>query len=175
MYELMDTKSAIKEIQKFLHTVSVIVNPAVPRIAIDGIYGEETFEAVKIFQILYGIPDTGYVDLNTFDTLYFIYSEAVTDKKRPDYVITNSAFPIRLGSQGSNVIAIHLYITELLSKYPDIGSVCRGSYFSEHTKSAVMNLQRIFNLPPTGEIDSALYQRILTEIDSIRRGIDIYT
>ena len=174
MYELSDSKAAIKEVQKFLHTVSVAVNPDVPRIAIDGIYGEETVEAVRIFQLLYGLPNTGYVDLHTFDMLYFLYSEAVNDKANADYIITDVGFPIKLGNQGKDVIAIHLYITELLTKYPDIGAVRQSSYFSEDTRNAVINLQKIFNLPPTGEIDFALYQRIITEVDSIQRLRDIY-
>ena len=167
MYELLDTRSAIREVQKFLYTISTSLNPDVPRVAIDGIYGEETVDAVRIFQIIYGIPSTGYVDRKTFDMLYLLYSEAIIDKKTDDYVITPTGFPIKLGSQGSDVIAVHLYITELQKKYPDIVSVGKGAYFSEDTKNAVINLQIIFNLEPTGEIDARLYQRILTEVDSL--------
>lgn len=174
MYELLDTPAAIREVQKFLYTISTVVNSEVPRVAIDGIYGEETAAAVKTFQIIYGIPETGYVDLDTFDMLYFTYSEALSDKSNPDYVVTPAGFPIKVGSQGSDVIAIHLYITELLRTYPDIGGVGRGAYFTEDTRAAVINLQKIFNLTPTGEIDSALYQRILGEIDAIRRLQEIY-
>ncbi len=170
MYELLDTKSAIREVQKFLYTVSTAVNPDVPRVAIDGIYGDETSQAVRIFQIIYGIPETGYVDRSTFDMLYFLYNEAVIDKSTGDYVITSAGFPIKLGSQGNDVIAIHLYITELEKKYQDIGSVGKGSYFTEDTKNAVINLQNLFNLSPTGEIDAGLYQRILTEVDALRRA-----
>ena len=175
MYELLDTKSAIKEVQKFLYTVSTEVNTDVPRVAIDGIYGEETLEAVRIFQIIYGIPETGYVDRTTFDMLYFLYREAIIDRTGKDYVITSIGFPLKLGSQGSDVIAIHLYITELQKKYPDIRSVGKGSYFTEDTRNAVITLQNIFNLLPTGEIDARLYQRILTEVDSLRRAEQEYS
>lgn len=174
MHELLDKQAAIREIQKFIYVISNVVNTDIPRVAVDGIYGEETVEAVKIFQVIYGIPGTGYVDLETFNMLYFLYSKAVTDKNNADYIITASGFPIKIGSFGNDVIAIHLYITELEKKYPDIGSVGKGSYFNEDSKNAVINLQKIFNLTPTGEVNSALYQRILTEVEAIRLLEEIY-
>ena len=85
-------------------------------------------------------------------------------------MITSGGFPIKLGNQGGDVIAIHLYITELLKIYPDIATVGKGSYFTEDTRSAVIDLEKIFNMTPTGEIDALLYQRILTEVDSLRRA-----
>ena len=175
MYELLDTKSAIKETQKFLYTISTELNPDVPRVAVDGIYGSETIDAVRRFQLIYGIPDTGYVDRATFDTLYLLYKDAITDKNSKDYLISSDGFPIKLGSYGSDVIAIHLYIGELSKKYSDIGDVGKGAYFTEETRRAVINLEKIFNMTPSGEIDSRLYQRILAEVDSLRRAEEEYT
>ena len=36
--------------------------PAIPRVAVDGIYGPLTAEAVRTFQSIFGLPATGVVD-----------------------------------------------------------------------------------------------------------------
>ena len=174
MYELLDTPAAIREVQRFLYVIYDSINPSLPRVAIDGIYGEETVDAVTEFQRIYGLDATGIVDRITFDKLYSLYSSVKTSNITPDYVITGIGFPLRVGCQGKDVINVHLYISELENTYPDIGSVGRGSYYTEQTKNTVINLQNIFKLEPTGEIDAFLYQRILTELDAIRRLEEIY-
>lgn len=175
MYELLDKESAIKEIQRFLHVISDRVNPNIPRVSIDGIYGQETLEAVSVFQEIYGLNKSGTVDRETFELLYLLYDSAIKEKNTPSYVITSEGFPLKLGSQGNDVINLHLYITELEKTYADIGSVGKGSYFNAQTQNAVINLEKIFNMEPTGEVNAILYQRILTELDAIRRLEEIYT
>lgn len=175
MYELLDKKSAIKEIQRFLRVISDRVNPNIPRVSIDGIYGQETFEAVSVFQEIYGLAKTGTVDRETFELLYLLHDSAIREKNTSNYIITNEGFPLKLGSQGNDVINLHLYITELEKTYADIGSVGKGSYFNTQTQNAVINLEKIFNMKASGEVSAILYQRILTELDAIRRLEEIYT
>ena len=50
MYPLSDKVSAIREVQKFLHLISDKKGSTIPRVSIDGIYGEETRGAVSEFQ-----------------------------------------------------------------------------------------------------------------------------
>ena len=47
--------------------------PLIPRIAVDGIYGEETQNAVKVFQKIFGLPVTGIVDYRTWYKIQEIY------------------------------------------------------------------------------------------------------
>lgn len=39
---------------------------AIPMIAVDGIYGPATAEAVRVFQSVFGLPQTGTVDYTTW-------------------------------------------------------------------------------------------------------------
>ena len=174
MYRLSDERSAIREIQRFLYVISDRVNQDIPRISIDGIYGSETREAVEIFQASYGIPISGTVDLNTFDTLYRLYSEETLKERLNDYVITDDGFPIKVGTQSNDVVAIHLLISELSKNYLGVDSVGNGSYFSENSKKATTALQNIFRMPMTGEVDAYLFERMKTEIDSLMLASEIY-
>ena len=47
--------------------------PAIPRVAVDGIYGPLTAEAVRIFQSIFGLPATGVVDYRTWYKISQIY------------------------------------------------------------------------------------------------------
>lgn len=169
MYELLDEKAAITEVQKFLHVISDDTNAKIPRVAIDGIYGAETVSAIKIFQSEYGINPTGAVDKETFDSLYAMYAASIEERYSSDYVITYGGFPLKAGMQNNDVLLLHLLIEELSKTYTDIGPIKKTTYFSEATESAVKKLQRIFRMSESGVVDFLLYERMNYEIDAIRR------
>ena len=47
--------------------------PAIPKIQVDGIYGPATAEAVRTFQEVFGLPQTGTVDFRTWYKISEIY------------------------------------------------------------------------------------------------------
>lgn len=170
MYELLDTPAAIREIQKFLHVISDRVNTVIPRIAIDGIYGDETRSAVLIFQQLYDLDQNGTVDRITFDTMYLLYKEALDEEMRDDYIITEIGFPIRVGTQNNDVLYVHLLLNELKKTYKDIEPVdTKSTYFSEASRKATIDLQKIFRISESGEIDAFFLSRMENELDTLKR------
>jgi len=175
MYFLSDTPSAVREVQKFLYVISDKVNTAVPRIAIDGIYGAETESAVRVFQEIYRHNVSGKVDRETFESLYSLYSAAVIDIELSDYLLTDQGFPITLGTQNNDVAVIHLLINELGKTYTDIGYVnVRSTYFSDESQAAVIELQKIFNQPTTGVVDKHLFLRMRDELSALQRLKVVY-
>ncbi len=175
MYELLDKPAAIREIQKFLFVISDKVNNKVPRVAIDGIYGEETKNAVVIFQDLYDIDGDGTVDRITFDKMYVLYKDALDEDLRSDYIITNGGFPISVGAQNNDVLYVHLLLNELGKTYKDIERIdIKSTFFSERSSRAVKDLEKIFRIDGNGEIDSLFLLRMENEIDSIKRRNEEY-
>lgn len=47
--------------------------PKIPKIAVDGIYGPATANAVRVFQSVFGLPQTGIVDYPTWYKISEIY------------------------------------------------------------------------------------------------------
>ncbi len=47
--------------------------PAIPKIAVDGAYGPQTANAVRAFQRIFNLPETGVVDMATWYRISFIY------------------------------------------------------------------------------------------------------
>ncbi|MCI7814378.1 MAG: peptidoglycan-binding protein [Lachnospiraceae bacterium] len=62
----------VRQIQEQLNTISEHY-PRIPKIAADGIYGEKTQDAVRVFQSVFGLPQTGVVDYRTWYKIQEIY------------------------------------------------------------------------------------------------------
>lgn len=55
----------VRQMQEQLNTIASAY-PAIPKIQVDGIYGPATAEAVRVFQSVFGLPQTGTVDFRTW-------------------------------------------------------------------------------------------------------------
>lgn len=62
----------VRQLQEELNVISGAY-PAIPKIAADGIYGPATAAAVKKFQSVFGLPQTGAVDYRTWYKISEIY------------------------------------------------------------------------------------------------------
>ena len=64
---------------KYVNTIQNQLNaisrsyPAIPKVREDGIYGESTAEAVRTFQSIFGLPQSGVVDFKTWYEISRIY------------------------------------------------------------------------------------------------------
>ena len=66
------TGAKVRQMQQQLARISKTY-PAIPTIRADGIYGEDTADAVRVFQSVFGLPVTGVVDYNTWYEISAIY------------------------------------------------------------------------------------------------------
>ena len=55
----------VRQIQQQLNRIAQNY-PALPRLTVDGIYGSNTAEAVRIFQRIFDLPQSGIVDYPTW-------------------------------------------------------------------------------------------------------------
>ena len=62
----------VRTIQEQLNRIAQVYN-AIPRIIVDGIYGQQTAEAVRAFQRIFNLPVTGVVDKATWYRISGIY------------------------------------------------------------------------------------------------------
>lgn len=66
------TGEKVRQMQQQLNRIGQNY-PALPQIAVDGIYGPATAEAVRTFQGIFGLPQTGVVDYATWYSISNIY------------------------------------------------------------------------------------------------------
>ena len=62
----------VRQMQEQLNVIAGAY-PAIPKITADGIYGPATGEAVRVFQKVFGLPQTGEVDYTTWYKISEIY------------------------------------------------------------------------------------------------------
>ena len=62
----------VETIQEQLNRISQNY-PLIPKSAVDGVYGEKTKEAVKVFQGIFNLPQTGVVDYSTWYKISDVY------------------------------------------------------------------------------------------------------
>ena len=149
-------REAIKEIQQYFLALSR-AGVEVPRLKIDGVYGDETREAVRIFQALMGIPVTGIVDIITWNLLYSEYTAALYQNGRAEGI-----FPFEEGltqgvlspDESSNIVYILQILLETVSLYYDemVQQSITG-IFDEVTEENLKAFQRQNNIPETGVLD----------------------
>ena len=73
--ETLDIGSRGQKVEQLQEQLNASSNnyPLIPKIRVDGIYGEETQRAVEIFQDIFGLPETGEVDYRTWYKVQEIY------------------------------------------------------------------------------------------------------
>ncbi len=62
----------VRQIQEQLNAIASAY-PALPKISVDGVFGENTQNAVKKFQQIFGLPATGIIDYSTWYEIQEIY------------------------------------------------------------------------------------------------------
>lgn len=66
------TGNKVQQIQEELDRIAEVYTN-IPRIQADGIYGEKTKEAVRAFQKIFNLPQTGVIDFKTWYKISQIY------------------------------------------------------------------------------------------------------
>lgn len=64
--------SKVAQLQRQLNVISKGY-PLIPKVAEDGIYGERTADAVRVFQQIFNLPQTGVVDFSTWYKISEVY------------------------------------------------------------------------------------------------------
>ncbi len=76
-FKTNNNDEVVREIQKYLLGISYAEGTTyLPHIAIDGIYGNETRDAVKKFQRRYGLEESGNADYDTWRLLHRKFLES---------------------------------------------------------------------------------------------------
>ncbi len=143
--------------------------PSIPFIRYqDGIFGDDTELAVKAFQRVFGINETGVVDENTWYRLVYIYNavkklaELGSEGEREQSDVFGGR-TLQLGDRGSEVLRMQYYLHTISSvlgqdAVPDIAIT---GVFTEDMLETVKGFQRYYGLAETGNIPKATWDAIV--------------
>lgn len=157
-----DSGYAVTNIQYLLAYLAEFYSE-IPPLALDGIFGKATENAVKSFQALFELPITGEVDLATWDTLYRTYQgfiSTVPFKYFEGRLYPYPGVPLRLGSESEVVRLLQEYLNFISEFFSEIPTVSPTGYFGSRTQEAVIAFQRLVGLAPNGTVGAATWNAI---------------
>ncbi|MCL2052808.1 MAG: peptidoglycan-binding protein [Lachnospiraceae bacterium] len=148
---------AVRAMQLFLNRIlgrytNTIINP------VDGIYGPQTANSVRLFQQLYNLPQTGNIDRRTWFEISRIYAiesglwEMYSEGQRIGVGQTPPTKVTRLGDQGALVVELQFLLDFIAMYHSEIPFVAQTSRFDSLTEQGVLAFQRLFNITADGVV-----------------------
>ncbi|MDR1700023.1 MAG: peptidoglycan-binding protein, partial [Lachnoclostridium sp.] len=155
----------VNYISRFYSTVPFVIQ--------DGTYGTETRNAVMAFQRTFGINPDGIVGPVVWNKLFQVYRQIENNLEVPG---TNSpppntgtgypGTPLKVGSQGSNVLLMQRYLNSIANRYPSIPKIQEDGEFGPASENAVMAYQRQFGLTVDGIIGPITWNSIVNNYNN---------
>ena len=152
--DLKDTRTNTFNLQQALQKISES-DSDIPFLNTDGIYGDETTEAVRKYQEKYNLPQTGKADYETWESIQELYRSLLelTEEALPFHVFPTEILTVKQGDSGDVVIVIQLMLNLFATKYANLKSVRVTGQYGSETADAVRNFQKLTELTPTGEVN----------------------
>lgn len=172
-----DTSSDVLRLQNWLNRVAIAF-PSIPFILpADGSYGEGTALAVRAFQRLFRLNETGEIDRETWYRIRYIYNavKKLAELGSEGEFPQTDTFPGRElsdGSRGTEVLRIQRYLQYISSELGEetIPAVDADGVFGNETASAVRQFQNYYGLVQTGTVNEATWNAIVTTFFALGGG-----
>ena len=138
-----------------------------PFVAVDGVFGEETLEAVMVFQREFSPPVTGRVDQKTWDDIvrYFQFWERERAHPRPLRAFPPRPFQIELGQQDDVMELVQTMFHSLSGILEGIVPEESHGYHGGQSVENVRWLQGVSGLEQTGIMDRFAWNMLVRLYD----------
>lgn len=162
--------SSVKILQYYLCFLSYF-NLKLPYVAVDGIFGDETRDAVLAFQSLYGLDVDGIVGRDTWDMIQNAYAGVLTslpDEYRSYSSLLYPGYIITTGASGKVVEQLQTYLKTIAANNPSIPDVKVDGYYGEETKKAVLAVQKLEGIEQNGQVGVLTWNAIVNLYNQFR-------
>lgn len=151
--------SEVRLLQYILEYLSYFY-PTIPKLSVDGYFGQSTENSVIGFQKTFGINPDGIVGAQTWEELYAAGNEIsevveVSDEQR------YSGTPLDVGSTGRRVELMKMYYNRIAQYYGNLPQVTQNDVFDEEFKNAITDFQERYGLDSDGIIGALTWTRIV--------------
>ena len=148
---------------------------ALPNLVPDGIYGQETVNAILAFQRKYGLPTTGITDQATWDAIVPAYEAAIirVEKATPIEIIMDPGKIYVLGDSSPYLYLTQSMLLFLSELHPDISTPSHSGTLDSPTSEALAGFQLLAGLPPTGQLDKITWKYLVNHftLNANRRDV----
>lgn len=150
--------------------------PAIPKIQpVNGVFGQQTEEAVRRFQEIFGLTADGVVGKATWYRLVSLYvgvnrlSELVSEGQRMFGIPFQAPQAVSEGSPRNQVLMVQYFLSILAQFDPLIPFVTLDGIYGPATRQAVRSFQTAQGIPVTGTVDTATWNALYSAFE----GIDV--
>lgn len=164
-----DSGQSVTALQYYLNVIAYF-NGNLNSLPIDSVFGEQTNNAVKVFQQYFSLPVTGIVDRETWNKISDIYNDIVENLPEGYAGIQAQLYPgyvLSEGMRGENVRNLQTYLSKIADVLPGIRKIEPDGIFGPATAAAVKDFQSLFGLPVTGNVGPWTWFYIAREYDAI--------
>ncbi len=152
---------SIRRLQEQLRLIANYGNN-LPSVAVDGIYGEETENAVRAFQQLFGLKATGKVDFDTLEAINEVYTLLLEAALPAD---SFSPYPdcgkvLRPGDRSPLVSIIQIMLNAIAGEFDNFRKVRVDGDFGSVTADNIRELQKVNQMEPTGLVNKPTWNAL---------------
>ena len=171
-----DSGAPVTIIQRELNTISRNY-PAIPRVEVDGIFGESTERAVRTFQEIFDLTPDGIVGKATWNRLVFLYVGilrlAELDSVGVNIFGSSLEYPeaLRLGDENDQVSTLQYFLSVISEFYETVPSVPITGYFGDLTQQAVIAFQRQAGLVADGVVGRRTWDELYRAYDGVSNTV----
>lgn len=165
-----DRGNEVKTIQYYLAFIGFF-NDRLSEIAVDGIFGPATENAVKAFQREYGLTVDGIVGRGTWYRLqdaYYSILNSLPDEYRSYSSLLYPGYTITTGASGNVVTQLQKFINTIAANNRSVPSVTVDGIYGERTKASVQAIQRLSGLDETGAVGPLTWNAIVNLYNEYR-------
>ena len=159
---LGSTGIGVSNLQYCLNYLSAFYG-AIPEIPIDGIFGQDTENAVRAAQNVFGLTPDGVVGEITWNAIYNAYRgiiEGLPNKFTEGLTIPYPGYLLRIGAESEVVRVMQEYLNYIASVLDEVPSVSPTGYFGPQTQQSVIALQELLGLVPNGVVGAITWNAI---------------
>ena len=166
LIRLGETSNEVRDIQVRLNRISTNY-PAIPKIyPVNGVFDQNTLEAVEAFQRIFGLTPDGIVGNATWYRIAYIYTavkrlaELNSEGLTLQDVSQQFKEILRPGDSGSEVEFLQYYLAVISQYVPEVPAPSRTGVFDEATEQSVLAFQRVAGLTPDGIVGPLTWDKI---------------
>ena len=154
----------IRSLQTMLRVIAED-DVSLPSIIPDGIYAQETIEAVNAFQRRQGIPATGITDQSTWEAIVVAYEDALINvgEAASIEIIWDPGKVYKMGDRSPYLYLAQSMLIVLSEENASIAAPNHSGTLDTPTAEALAGFQLLAGLEPTGELDRKTWKYLANQ------------
>ena len=147
--------------------------PAIPKVAVDAVFGPSTAAAVRAFQSIFSLTPDGIVGRATWYKLVLLYDsvQRLAELQSEGVIFSGYSWEfsptIALGETNSSVTLLQYMLSVLSQFISSLPTLTITGTFDEATGQAVRAFQEYVGLPATGVVDRATWEALYAQYAGI--------